>query len=82
LNSYEAIVAEDIAHLMEKNTLIPDTHFGGHPGHTTMVAIHYLVDKVKAAWGRKKAASILFLDVEGAFPNAVTKRLIHNLMKW
>lgn len=25
--------------------------------------------------------SILFLDVEGAFPNAVTKRLIHNLRK-
>ncbi|KIJ98004.1 hypothetical protein K443DRAFT_104713, partial [Laccaria amethystina LaAM-08-1] len=24
-----AIVAEDIAHLVEKNTLLPDTHFGG-----------------------------------------------------
>jgi hypothetical protein len=26
-------------------------------------------------------ASVLFLDVEGAFPNAVTHRLIHNLKK-
>jgi len=25
--------------------------------------------------------SILFLDVEGAFPNAVTDRLIHNLRR-
>ncbi len=25
--------------------------------------------------------SVLFLDVEGAFPNAVTDRLIHNLKK-
>ena len=76
-----AIVAEDIGHLVEKNTLLPDTHFGGRPGRTTTDAIHYLVDKVKAAWGSKKVASILFLDVEGAFPNAVTDTLIHNLRK-
>ena len=44
-------------------------------------AIHYLVDKVKLAWGKKKVALILFLDVKGAFPNAVTDRLIHNLKK-
>ena len=44
-------------------------------------AIRYLVDKVKSAWGKKKVASILFLDVEGAFPNTVTNRLIHNLKK-
>ena len=37
--------------------------------------------KIKAAWGEKKVASVLFLDVEGAFPNAVTDRLIHNLKK-
>ena len=60
-----AIVVEDIAHLVEKNTLLPDTHFRGQPGCTTTDAIHYLVDKVKSAWGKKKVASILFLDVEG-----------------
>ena len=76
-----AIVVEDVAHLVEKNTLLPDTHFGGHPGRTTTVAIHYLVGKVKAAWGRRKVTSILFLNVKGAFPNAVTDRLIHNLRK-
>ena len=76
-----AIVAEDIAHLVEKNTLLPDTHFRGRPGRTTTDAIHYLVDKVKSAWGKKKVTSILFLDVEGAFPNTVTDRLIHNLKK-
>ena len=26
--------------------------------------------------------SILFLDVEGAFPNAVTHHLLHNMRKW
>lgn len=76
-----AIVVEDIAHLVEKNTLLPDTHFRGCPGHTTTDGIHYLVGKIKTAWGKKKVASILFLDVEGAFPNTVTDRLIHNLKK-
>ena len=76
-----AIVAEDVSFMIEKNMLLPDTHFGGRPGCTTTDAIHYLVGKIKAAWGKKKVASVLFLDVEGAFPNAVTDRLIHNLKK-
>jgi hypothetical protein len=67
--------------LIEKNTLLPDTHFGGRPGRTTTDAIHYLVGKIKAAWGKKRVTSVLFLDVEGAFPNVVTDRLIHNLKK-
>ena len=33
------------------------------------------------AWREDQVASVLFLDVEGAFPNAVTDRLIHNLKK-
>jgi len=77
-----AIVVESVSHLVEKNALLPGTHFGGQPGCTTMDAIHYLVGKVKSAWGKKKVTLVLFLDVKGAFPNAVTDRLIHNLRKW
>ena len=76
-----AIVMEDISHMVEKDALLPDTHFGGRPGRTTTDAIHYLVGKIKSAWGKKQVASVLFLDVEGAFPNAVTDRLIHNLKR-
>lgn len=45
----------------------------------TTDAVHTLVNKIKTAWRRGKVVSILFLNVEGAFPNAVTDRLIHNL---
>jgi ribonuclease HI/exonuclease III len=76
-----AIVAENISQLVELHQLIPKTHFGGRPGRTTTDAIHYLVHKVKKAWGENQVASVLFLDVEAAFPNAVTDRLIHNLRK-
>ena len=39
------------------------------------------MDTVKAAWHRKQVVSALFLDIEGAFPNAVTEWLLHNLRK-
>ena len=76
-----ALVAENISRLVEQHQLIPKTHFGGRPGRTTTDAIHYLVHKIKQAWANNQVASVLFLDVEGAFPNAVTNRLIHNLRK-
>jgi len=55
-----AIVAESVSHLVEKDALLADTHFGGSPGHTTTDAVHYLVGKVKLAWGQKRVASVLF----------------------
>ena len=76
-----SIVAENISRLVESHRLLPKTHFGGRPGRTTTDAIHYLVHKIKTAWREEKVVSVLFLDVEGAFPNAVTSRLIHNLKK-
>jgi len=76
-----AIVAEDISHLVEHHQLLPATHFRGRPGRTTTDAIHYLVQLIKDAWRKGLVASVLFLDVEGAFPNAVTDRLIYNLKR-
>ena len=39
------------------------------------------MDTIKAAWRRHQVVSVLFLDIEGVFPNAVTPRLLHNLHK-
>ena len=76
-----ALVATDISFLVENHHLIPKTHFGGRPGKSTIDALHYLSHRIKEAWRKKEVVSVLFLDIEGAFPNAVTKRLIHNLRK-
>ncbi len=75
------IVATDISYLAEKFELIPKTHFGGRPGRSTIDVLHYLTHRIKEAWRKKKVVSVLFLDIEGAFPNAVKKRLVHNLRK-
>ena len=46
-----------------------------------MDVIHYLVHKIKTAWREDQVTLVLFLDIKGAFPNAVMGRLIHNLKK-
>src|ERR1700678_198148 len=76
-----AIVAEGLSKVVERHQLISKTHFGGRPGRSTADAVHYLVDKVFTAWRDNRVVSALFLDVEGAFPNAVTTRLVHNLKR-
>ena len=75
------IVAENLSQLVERHRLLPRTHFGGRPGKSTVNTVHYLVHKIRSAWRSNKVISVLFLDVEGAFPNAVMARLIHNLKK-
>lgn len=76
-----AIITEELSYTMEKNNDIPRTHYGGRPCRTTSDAVHQLVARIREAWRRGSVASVLYLDVEGAFPNAVTSRLIHNLRK-
>ena len=76
-----AIVADHISHLTEKHQLLPAHHFGGRPGRTTTDAVHLLTCKIKDAWRSGKVAAVLFLDIEGAFPNAVPERLALNLSK-
>ena len=48
-------------------------------GRSTTDSLHLLVDTVKAAWWHKQVVVALFLDIEGAFPNAVTEWLLYNL---
>jgi hypothetical protein len=75
-----AIVADQITFLTEKHQLLPPNHFRGRPGCTTTNAMH-LAYKIKASWHAGKVAAVLFLDIEGAFPNAVPSILVHNLRK-
>jgi exonuclease III len=76
-----AIVAEHITFLSEKHQLLPAHHFGGRPGRTTTDAMHLLTYKIKEAWRAGKVTAVLFLDIEGAFPNAVPSKLAQNLRK-
>ena len=76
-----SIIAEQLTYYTEKYTLLPPLHFGGRLACTTSDAIHYLVYTIKDMWRKKQVTSVLFLDIEGAFPNVVNEKLIANLTK-
>ena len=38
-----------------------------------MDTLHTLTYSIKDAWRKKQVVSVLFLDIEGAFPNAVNE---------
>lgn len=76
-----AIMANLMMFYTKKHQLLPAAHFRGRPGRTTMDAVHLLVHKIKDMWHKQQVTAVLFLDIEGAFPNAVTNQLLHNMRK-
>ena len=76
---FSSLIADDLSHFCETRGVFPDTQFGGRPGRCTSDSMLLLTHSIKDAWRRKKVASILFLDVQGAFPNVVKETLLHNM---
>ena len=76
-----ALMADLMTFYTETHQLLPTHHFGGRPGRTTTDAVHLLVHKIKDAWRKRQVTAVLFLDIEGAFPNAVTSKLVHSMKK-
>ena len=74
-----AAIAEQLTYYTEKHALLPQTHFGGRPGRTTTDALLMLAYGIKDSWRKGQVTSVLFLDIEGAFPNAVHEHLEHSL---
>lgn len=73
------LVAADLSHLAEKHDMFPPGQFGGRPGCNTTDAMHLVMHRVKDAWRSGNVAVALFLDIQGAFPNTVRERLLHNM---
>ncbi|KAF5366713.1 hypothetical protein D9758_006448 [Tetrapyrgos nigripes] len=77
--AHTMLITEDISHLAEYHNLLPANQFGGCPCRMTTDAIHLVVDHVKNAWRNKRDATMLSLDIEGAFPSAGIQHLLYNL---
>jgi hypothetical protein len=76
-----SIIAEQLTFYSEKHQLLPAQHYSGRPARTTTDAMHALVYKIKDAWRKKKVVLVLFLDIEGTFPNAVNEKLLCNMKR-
>jgi len=74
-----ACITEEIQHLTETHNLLPGHQFGGRPGRSTIDLLLCLTNEIKAAWRKGQVASILSMDVKGAFPSVDVKMLYHEM---
>ena len=77
----EAVMAGRLAYLADVHGLLPSRHTGGRKLASTEHAIHFLLQRIHQAWSEDKVASLLLLDVSGAYDNVSHERLVHNLRK-
>lgn len=79
----ETILARRISDIAEDCGLLPATQMGARRKRSTESALELLVEQVHTVWsgGSEHVASILSLDVAGAFDNVSHERLLHNLRK-
>ncbi|THC94012.1 hypothetical protein EYZ11_006521 [Aspergillus tanneri] len=78
----EAIITSRISYLVECYGLLPEHHIGGRRGCFCKYALHLLLEQVHAAWrNRDIVATLLTLDISGAYDNVSYRRLLHNLRK-
>jgi hypothetical protein len=77
----ESILAFRISHAVSKYKLLPEGHLGGQKGMSTEHALHRLTEEIHHAWDQGHVASLLLLDVSGAFDHVSHPRLLHNLRR-
>ena len=75
----EAVVAARLSYMVERNSLLPDNHFGARPRRSAEQALNVLVERIYRAWRGGKILSLVSFDVKGAFngvhTNVLTRRL-------
>lgn len=76
---FSALIADDLSYLCDANQLLSERAYGGRAGRVTSDAIHVITHRVKDAWRNNRVASVLFLDIQAAFPNLVPERLVYDM---
>ena len=76
---YNVAKTEQVVLMAEKHNLLPNNHYGSHPGRSTTDAVHFIVKATKDAWRKGLVVSLLLLDIKGAFPSMAVDQLIHNM---
>jgi hypothetical protein len=77
----EAIIAERIAEAAENNHLLPQNQMGNRKNRSTELAVRLLTDQIRTAWAHKAVASLLQLDIKGAFDTVCHPRLLDTLQR-
>lgn len=77
----DGVIANRLAYLADTFQLLPRRHTGGRKLTSTEHAMHMILQRIYQAWSEGKVATLLLLDVSGAYDNVSHERLLHNLRK-
>lgn len=79
----EWIVADRIAAATEEHHLLPDTQMGARRNRSSVAALELLTEQIHTVWAQDPGlvASVLSLDISGAYDHVSHERLLHNLRK-
>jgi retron-type reverse transcriptase len=74
-------VARCASALAEEHDLLPTTQMGARPGRSTVTALEMLTEQTQTVWANDASlvASMLSLEISGAFDNVSHEQLIHNI---
>jgi hypothetical protein len=76
----EAATAAQLRRLAEQYSMLPELQMGARESRSSETALDLLVNQVHAVWGEGNfVASLLSLDITGAFDRVVSSRLVHVL---
>ena len=79
--TFDSIIVNRLRWAAEIFELLPRGYMGGNKSTSPEHALHLLLESVYAAWNEKDTATLLLLNVNGAFDNISSLRLLHNLCK-
>jgi hypothetical protein len=78
----ESVMACRLSELAEQHQLLPSTQMGNRKNRSTETALELLIEQIHTIWSSKKhVASVLSLDISGAFDTVNHLRLLDNLRK-
>jgi ribonuclease HI len=77
----EALVAERISYMVEKESLLPPNHFGARKQRSTEHALTMIQEYAYKAWRSKKILSLISFDVKGAYNGVCKERLLQRLVE-
>ena len=75
----ETIIGKRITYAAEEQRLLPQGQMGNRAERSTELAIRMVVDAAHTAWDRNAVATLLQLDIKGAFDTVNHRKLLHTL---
>jgi hypothetical protein len=76
----ESVIARRILSLTEEQSLHSAKHMGAHPGRSIDTLLKFLIGLIHATRQNKNGvATLLSVDMSGAFDRVVPARLLHNM---